>query len=144
MFVNLIDPTARKEVIMAALTHDLGELMLGDIPAPTKRAITRESKAALDTIESNALNTYGLNYPDLLTPLEHVLLKFADCFDGLSFCTEEVRRGNMTLKSVGDQYVIYLSDYLGSRADQGPDPIPWWRAAQEIFTTLETRWRNAT
>lgn len=138
LFVHLIDPDARKEVLLAALTHDLGEVLTGDVPSPFKQMLSREAAKEIDILEKNAVGSHGLNYAERLSPGEYKLLKFADCFDGLAFCLEEKRRGNTTLQSVGDKYVTYLSDRLNDAETE-----LWFTRAQTIFTSLFRSWSKA-
>lgn len=138
LFIHMIDPDARKEVLLAALTHDLGESLTGDVPSPFKRMLSREAAKEIDVLEKNTLTAHGLNYPERLSPAEYKLLKFADCFDGLAFCLEEKRRGNSTLQAVGDKYVSYLSDRLSDAETE-----LWFGRAQQIFTSLYRHWSKS-
>lgn len=111
----LIDPRCRKEVLAGALTHDLGEWVTGDIPAPTKRMLSPLSRAELDKVEKDTLFDFDFYYS--LTQEEITLIKLGDYFDGLSFCIEESRRGNRTLLSVAATYISYLLPYMRERVD---------------------------
>lgn len=138
MFCHLIDPECRKEVILAALTHDLGELMLGDIPAPTKRALPMGARDLLADIEDKALRNHDFQFCALLSDHESLLLKFADLFDGLAYTTEEVLRGNRTLHTVGETYSRYIVEHLNRSV-----ACPWYEAARGIATTLFNNWKAA-
>ena len=137
LFVNMIDPTARKELILAAISHDLGEVELGDIPAPTKRALDAKSKAALDRIENEVLDSLGHGYE--LTGDEHLILKIADYCDGLCYSTEELRRGNKDLYQVGANYSAYLLE-LKRRI---PSHAHWANMAANIIETVRFNWGDS-
>ena len=107
MFCQLIDPGCRKEVILAALTHDLAEHQIGDVSSPTKRAYP-ELKAFMDRAENDWLNMFGLNYPEKLTEEEKRTLKYADIMDGMAFCIRERGFGNRSIQEVWDNFSGYL------------------------------------
>jgi len=55
--VHILDPAARKEVLLAALSHDLAEHLVGDIPSPVKRqfpAVKVEMDIAENTLLANS------------------------------------------------------------------------------------------
>lgn len=97
-------------LIMAALTHDLAEYAVGDVPAPTKRALG--IRDALSTIEGNQLETRGLRFEDKLTVEEHRTLKMADALDGMLYCVHELRLGNRTLVQPYRTWITWIeSDF---------------------------------
>ena len=135
LFVNLVDPTARKEVIMYALTHDLGECVLGDIPAPTKKQLPRAALDAMNQIEDRALEGAGYEFHNLITDDESLLVKLADTLDGLMFCIEELNRGNKFLEHAGCNYSEYLHAHLVKCYH-----TPWYTQAQTVATVLQHEW----
>lgn len=137
VFVHLINPNASKELIMACLTHDMGEVILGDIPAPTKRALSSSAKMEIDRVEESALSSMGFHFVSALTEEEAKLMKVADCLDGLSFCIEERRRGNLSIKPVGDNYALYLSEISGKLPEAS-----WRLRALEVIDQTTQEWRN--
>ena len=128
LFANLIYPEIRKEALLSALYHDLGEWVLGDIPAPTKKRLSTNAKDEIDGIETDALNAHGFD-TKVLTDDEVRLLKICDCLDGLSFCIEEVARGNYMMSQPRDKYREYLYDVLSKI----PLNAPWFERAHEVF-----------
>jgi len=96
------------ELLAAALTHDLGEQVTGDIPSPVKKSLDALTKNRLEDMECELLGECGLLY--VVTDEEYVVLKFADNLDGFIFCCEELMRGNSLITSVGATYHQYLSD----------------------------------
>lgn len=132
----LIDPRCRKEVLAGALTHDLGEWVTGDIPAPTKRMLSPLARAELEKVEKDTL--FDFNFYYALTPDEITLIKLGDYFDGLSFCVEEARRGNRTLLSVADVYISYLLPFMQERASGHP----WSMNAYTIFEQIHDQYQK--
>jgi Predicted hydrolases of HD superfamily len=136
LLANLINPFARKEVLLAALYHDLGEWVLGDIPAPTKKMLSPSAKDEIDEIEVRALEARGYD-TEALTEDEARLLKICDCLDGLLFCIEEIHRGNSPMVRVRDKYEEYLYYILDNT------PVSHWTVrASEIFRTIVKESRN--
>lgn len=79
------DPSAT--LIAAALTHDDGEWMFGDIPAPGKAAMTPMFRHALNQAESDARQAvWGDKSPSALTEKEYAWLRLADRLDGYMWC----------------------------------------------------------
>lgn len=91
-------------MLIAALTHDLAECEVGDIPAPAKRALNSEG---LEQMEGAVLSAAGIEMPDL-SPEERRILKMADCMDGMVSCIHERRLGNLYLDAVYDRFLQYV------------------------------------
>jgi 5'-deoxynucleotidase YfbR-like HD superfamily hydrolase len=85
-------PRASATLLIAALSHDLGEQVASDISAPSKRILGLVDK--LGTFEQGQLAAFGLAYEHLLTEEERSILKWADMFDGMLHCCQEVALGN--------------------------------------------------
>jgi 5'-deoxynucleotidase YfbR-like HD superfamily hydrolase len=102
----ITDKRASKQLIMAALTHDLAEHIVGDVPSPAKRAMgCRDAfNAYEDTILTDNKVVHYMNLPEL----EKAVLKAADCFDGLMFCLNERRMGNKHVEIVYGRYYSYI------------------------------------
>jgi 5'-deoxynucleotidase YfbR-like HD superfamily hydrolase len=84
----------RAELLMSALTHDLGEQKASDMNANTKALLPAGCAEAIDAIERNVLAMYGLDYRQLLTDEESAILGLADLFDRLLWCCRELALGN--------------------------------------------------
>lgn len=127
----LIDPLCSREVLAAALTHDLGEWRTGDIPAPTKKMVSSAAKDELAAVEKEALAELDFEYD--LSDAEVVLVKLGDYFDGVSYCFEEIRMGNRGLISVADTYLNYLWQYIFQDKAELLVRYPWRENAHELF-----------
>jgi 5'-deoxynucleotidase YfbR-like HD superfamily hydrolase len=96
---------ASSELLMAALTHDLAEQKVGDVSAPAKRALGMA--AMLAVFEKETLSNYQLDYEQYLTEEEALILKFADCFDGMLYCCRELALGNRNVLLIWRRYCTY-------------------------------------
>lgn len=100
-FVELLtDGKASKEMLLAALAHDLAEQEIGDVPSPTKRKLP-EFKSMEQAFDRAHSFDYVLNQP------ERRVLKLADCFAGMVKCIQEKQLGNSTLWDVFATYYEY-------------------------------------
>ncbi len=88
--IDQIYPEARKEVYIAAMHHDLPELITGDIPAPMKRQLPR--LAVL--LEEAEKGTVPLHRDCGLTAFEEAVLKWCDLMELVLWCLEELYHGN--------------------------------------------------
>jgi 5'-deoxynucleotidase YfbR-like HD superfamily hydrolase len=104
--IMFCDGKPGEALLMAALTHDLAEHILGDIPSPAKRAMDRDK---LNAMETQLLRDVGFDTE--LSPFNDWVLKLADIVDGLLFCAEESEMGNNTLEDVHETYFNYFKDW---------------------------------
>lgn len=97
---------ASKNLIMAALAHDLAEHRVGDIPSPVKRDMGVGE--LFHDYEMGKLAIVGLSkYYDELTEGEGYTLKLADMIDGMMFCLTERNFGNSTIDPVYNNFHLY-------------------------------------
>lgn len=129
MLVHLLAPDARKELIMAALVHDLAEHKIGDIPSPTKRSMP-DLKQAVDTAEANLLLENDLIF--ILTDEEKAILKVADLFDGMLFCIRERKMGSTMSNAAFYNFLDYYCalEHAGSRQET------------QIIATIKRQWEK--
>lgn len=100
----VLDPDASRELLMAALLHDLAEQHTGDIPSPAKREYGIGEQ--VDRLERRLIGEAGLVYPRL-TEHDALTLKLADIAHGALFCVREMSLGNRRLRAVYDRYMSY-------------------------------------
>lgn len=108
MLVQLIEPAARKEVLVAVMHHDLPEHFTGDMPAPIKRA-SPALKVLMDELETDLAPLY--KEFDLL-PGEWALIKWVDLFELTMFGLEELKMGNRFAEGVVKNGIDWLSDSI--------------------------------
>ena len=104
MLCLLLDISASKALMMAALFHDLSEHITGDIPSPAKREYGIASQVS--DLEENLMREAGIEFPSL-NEKDKRTLKLADIASGAIFCAKEVNLGNTKLKKIFDTYMSY-------------------------------------
>jgi 5'-deoxynucleotidase YfbR-like HD superfamily hydrolase len=104
MLCWVVYPNCSRDLLVAALAHDLAEHVVGDCPAPAKRELGIGE--SVNALEERLLKSAGLDVR--LDDYEKHLLKFADNLQGLIKCGREIEMGNKRLQSVFDRYRSYL------------------------------------
>jgi 5'-deoxynucleotidase YfbR-like HD superfamily hydrolase len=103
----LSESTPSANLLLAALSHDLAEQVTGDISSPTKRKFPAMAEM-IQTMETETLGVYHMDYESELTVDEARILKMADCLDGALFCISEMELGNQGIKDVYGRYCDYI------------------------------------
>lgn len=132
MLIELMAPGCRKELLLAGLTHDLAEHLVGDVAAPVKRA-NIELRAILQEAENGLLNDTGLNYEADLTQAEMYVLKAADYIDGMMFCIRERRMGSKVVVHIYNNYKRYVEKVVENLPPE----------AVNIFGCAKRMWEEA-
>ena len=104
MLCLLLEPLSRRQVLVAALVHDLAEHITGDIPSPAKRQYGIGDQ--VNALERDLLRSVDLSMPKL-HPDEERTLKLADIFQGMLFCAREISLGNSRMREVFNNYAGY-------------------------------------
>ncbi len=94
-------------LLIAALAHDLGEYATGDVPAPVKVAHPA-LRRILHAVETEAVPA---ELHMTLTAEEQRTLKLADIYDGMLFCVEEQRLGNVDISATFEAYYSYAKSF---------------------------------
>ncbi|SHI90710.1 hypothetical protein [Wenxinia saemankumensis] len=80
--VRALDPECRAELLAAALAHDDGEYVAGDLARPAKDALDEDAAGALERLEADARGAlWGVDPVALLTAEERALLRLCDLLD---------------------------------------------------------------
>lgn len=98
MIVQRLLPNCRKELILAALQHDMGEQEMGDVPAPAKWRAP-EFAAQLDKAEDCAREEMGFE-PIALTDTEQRILKMADILELCAWAKSRMICGDLAAARV--------------------------------------------
>lgn len=104
---QLTGGAASRNLLMAALSHDLAEHAVGDVPAPTKRLLNIRE-------EVNQLEEAHLLSVDLLFTLfgeDEAVLRLADALDGAMFCVSERILGNRNVADAFNNFMLYIAGY---------------------------------
>lgn len=92
--IHYVWPECRKELLLAAMFHDLPEYITGDIPSPAKRN-SPQLAILLEEIEKGC----GPLYQDFgLTSAEECVLRWCDTFELVLWSNEE--------RILGNQFVV--------------------------------------
>lgn len=83
ILIDQLWPDSSKQLIMAALYHDVPEIILGDIPATAKWDYP-ELHQAFERAEKKVMDDLGLNF--VLTAEEKNRLKMADMLELVMYC----------------------------------------------------------
>lgn len=118
-------PGIGANLLMAALTHDMAEWKMGDLPAPVKRSMpdvitpfsagpnpSTTFRAHWGAMEESLLSQHSLDWAHTLTPLEARVLKLADAADGCLYCTRERAMGNKLITPVFINFNAYFAEVL--------------------------------
>ncbi|QWY14079.1 HD domain-containing protein [Aeromonas phage pAh6.2TG] len=90
MLVMMFYPTASVTLLKAALSHDCGEVGLGDMPSPTKQAAPG-MREILKDMEHDNMSSLGLEpWEEHLSPTEKTALKICDVLEGLQYTARHV------------------------------------------------------
>ena len=91
-------------LLKAALLHDMGEQVTGDIPSPAKLILGIKEHVSL--AESAFMSNHGFPMPEL-TEAETKALKMADLASGALFCLAEMQAGNMRMEETFRKFFDY-------------------------------------
>lgn len=127
----LSETTPSATLLLAALTHDYGEVRTGDIPAPCKWRLSLTALDELGALESEVLDAAGLNdYTMMLTPKEKSILKLADTAECALKCIHERQLGNRTLGEVFRGCVGYM---WGAKPEDGDRVYLTLKALEKLW-----------
>ena len=100
----LFKPDASRELLIAALFHDLSEQKTGDIPSSAKRIYGIGQQ--ISSLERELMFEAGIGFPDL-PPQDARILKLADIAHGALFCVREMTLGNSRMRKIYGTYMTY-------------------------------------
>lgn len=102
--------TTSGTLMLAALTHDLGEQVYCDVSAPAKVALGLNKN--LEEGEAKVRHVFGLNFANRLTDEEKAVLKIADSMECMMYCCQEAALGNRNVVMVFERSCTYLEDMI--------------------------------
>jgi 5'-deoxynucleotidase YfbR-like HD superfamily hydrolase len=103
----IIDPSASRSLLIAALFHDLSEHRTGDIPSPAKREFG--IKDQVDALENRLMLEAGIIFPEL-SKEDARTLKLADIAHGALSCLREMSLGNRRMREIYDTFISYAHE----------------------------------
>lgn len=129
---------ASKNLIMAALAHDLAEHMVGDIPSPAKRALNLSGQ--FQALEDRYLEGAGLmHYFDNLYGEDAVILKISDMLEGMMFCLKERRLGNRNVEVIYGRFSSYVAQLLKENTS-----LTCCHIIEELDYKINMQWKEVT
>lgn len=115
-------------LLLAALLHDLGEQVAGDVSSPAKR-LTGIAKL-LKQIEEKTITFHGFSHLKL-TEEEATILYLADQFDGMLTCCRERAMGNKLVDLPMMRWMYYM------------DHTPLTEKVRELDRAIREVWQEA-
>lgn len=107
-------------LVRAALVHDCAELIIGDIPAPTKWKFG----SLLEEAERKAEEEMGITvWLENITPDEQELLSVADRMEALLFSYEELLLGNTRMQWPFEKLMRKLAEVWARIPQRGQEII---------------------
>jgi 5'-deoxynucleotidase YfbR-like HD superfamily hydrolase len=102
-----ITPPAQlsRNLLLAAMNHDVSELLTGDIPSPAK-TFYPDLRAAANAATTDFEESLGIRLS--LTKKEAALLKWADMYECLIWSLEEMQMGNRRVQVIVRNAIDYL------------------------------------
>ena len=132
VLVYLLSPVQPSvELLLAALTHDLAEQYMGDVPAPAKWALGVQADYA--RLENDKLRQYGLDFSGLLSTDEARQLKLADTMDGLLHCCKEAALGNRTVHLIYGKWYALAQHTITARTIVSSQELELLQAINQIW-----------
>lgn len=106
ILVDAFGECVTKEMLLAALWHDVPEKTSGDTPA-TAKWLSDNLKNALDEVEEKVLHEILPEFPGL-SPSERLMVKIADMAELVYFCVRQVKMGNTFSEPIVYRGLDYL------------------------------------
>lgn len=118
VILTQIYPQVSAQLLTFALTHDVAEMVTGDMPSPIKKEVP-ELKAILDELEEDYRQDLGLQSEEHFSEEELLAVKYADILSGIYFTTHRVNCGDKGAVPIRDNWLKYYGSlpHLNSRPD---------------------------
>ena len=111
MLLLVLKPDASKQLLVAVLTHDVGERWVGDVPATTKR-LDPELAKRLEALEARCLKRMQLlDYHLALSEVERTWLQTLDRVELLLWSKDQAAMGNYAAVPVVKRLCAWLSEH---------------------------------
>lgn len=116
ILLMVLHPNPSKELLLAALTHDVAERWTGDVPAPAKWA-SPKLKDHLDALEGGIEIALGI--ASQLTTEEQRWLKACDLLELELWCMDQIALGNKVALKVQQNITLWYNQNWRS----WPEPV---------------------
>lgn len=109
-------PSCPAHMLIHAITHDVGELRVGDMPSPAKTSL--DLSDVLHKAEKSAhlkmCVPWALPAPVVLTEQESVVFKLVECIDMYEWALYELELGNRTAKFIRSRCLNMIASFMNS------------------------------
>jgi 5'-deoxynucleotidase YfbR-like HD superfamily hydrolase len=134
-------PSLTVPLLMAALTHDLAEHRMADLPAPVKRALPDYPEGSFRKVwggmENALLAEHDMNWEPQLSTRELRWLKLADAMEGALYCIRERMMGNRYIDVPFHNFRSYIAEIQLQRLN-GEEPT-----VLAIISYIDDMWEHA-
>jgi 5'-deoxynucleotidase YfbR-like HD superfamily hydrolase len=114
LLINELFPDAGKQLLLAAMYHDVAEIIIGDMPATTKWKYPDLAEALAQAEEKVERE---LNIQFALTEREKIILKMCDMLELVLYSAEQLKLGNDYFEEVLSNGMKYLLDKYSNYAE---------------------------
>ena len=129
-----LDPEVSRDLLVAALMHDVPEVYTGDVPAPFKWE-NPDVKHGLKGGELSYLEVNNIPSP-MLNKAEQTMLKVADMLDLILSSLEEMGRGNVYARELVQNGAAYLEGMTL--------PQELYDKCNEMVMEVKEKWQQTT
>lgn len=145
------EPGVRLPFLMALLTHDMAECLMGDIPSPAKRLmdtlLVLENKETSfrqrwNAAEQEVAARYSMDWESLLDAEELRRFKLVDAMEGAFYCIRERQMGNKLIAEPFKNFCKYMSELLQDVPEEG-DVNTAHSREWDVFTYIKAQWEVA-
>lgn len=106
LIIQQICPDCSKDLLLAALVHDCVEMVTGDLPA-TFKWDNPEVRPFIEDYEKRVETEWGIHIE--LNHEEKRVLKLADCLEGMQYCVNRMKHGEVEAKSIFNKWFAFMS-----------------------------------
>jgi 5'-deoxynucleotidase YfbR-like HD superfamily hydrolase len=143
--VLAIWPGAPRQLIFAALFHDIGELATGDLPYPVKKDNPDLKKTCDEVEHSHHLKMcmpWSLPTPTTCAGLDKRVLKLADLTDMYEYALEELLLGNRNASAIVERVVPPIKEIIRELMRGGDDEAQRCGVRAEEYIARRSRTFN--
>jgi 5'-deoxynucleotidase YfbR-like HD superfamily hydrolase len=122
-------------LLMAALTHDMGEVASSDVCGATKSLLSPAARREIEGIEAKARHMFDMDFSFTIRDSEKEALWMADKFEYLLRCIRERRMGNLGVyrgyREVCRDVTLFMETTVTNLVER------------EIFSAIISLWKSA-
>lgn len=141
LLLEIFKDFVSRDLLLAALWHDVPERTTGDTPA-TAKWLSYTLRSVLENLEEEIIKQKLPDYPDLFDD-QKLMLKIADISELIYFCTRQVRMGNVYCDEIIYRGLDYLCGLdVSSLCPQRQEHFDQFLEELKDYVTNQTRKEN--